>query len=66
LLAKILEIALVLRVVECLELIPQVPVLRDDLYLLDEDAIVEASLLFVHILVLLFLIFEGDLRNFRK
>lgn len=47
-----------LSVVECFEFLSQVPVLGHDLDLVDEDAEIEASLLLVHILVLLLLIVE--------
>lgn len=55
-----------LRIIQRLKLISQIPVLRDDLYLLDKDAIVEARFLLVHVFVLLLLIIKRNLRNLRK
>ena len=53
-----------LRVVKCLKLILQIPVLCHNLDLFYEDTIVKASLLFVHILVLFLFVIQRDLRNF--
>lgn len=58
LLAEVLEVALMLRVIKCLELFSQVSLLRYRLDLLDEDAVEQAGLLLIQALVLLLLVLE--------
>lgn len=64
--AKVLKIALMLRVVKSLKLFPKIPVFSHNLNLLDEMAVVEARLLLVHVLKLFFLVVKWHLRNLSK